>query len=549
VIAAPSNSINVKQLGAYYTHPQVADFLVGWAVRSRSDRVIDPSFGGGVFLRAAAERIRALRGDPSSTVYGIELDHTTFQATAQATATHVFRENLRQDDFFSSASGLQGAFQAVVGNPPFIRYQQFAGAARERAIALMRTHNVHLSELASSWASFVIGSSLLLRRNGRLAMVVPMEICHASYGLSVLSYLCRSFGSLQFLSFEEPLFPELNQDTLLLLADVRGGRAAEIRWRHFRNLQCLHSLTPARPFIPRTRILDANQICQGEQRLITQFLPPRAKDLYAELRQLKSVVALGSIAEVGIGYVTGGNDFFHLSATDLKQWEIPPSLLRRAVCRGRALSGLRFTTSDWSRAYIAGDAANLLELPCTGSIPPNVMRYLRFGESNGVHLGYKCRSRTPWYHVPHVYKADGFLTYMSGLSPRLVANDADSVAPNTLHIVRMRNTSPLDAHRLAATWQTSLTQLSAEVEGHAMGGGLLKLEPREAARVLIATPLVDDDLLVTLDPMIRDGHDLEVQASVDRAILRNGLGLSERDCRTLREAIKVLRSRRLQRGQ
>jgi len=113
----------------------------------------------------------------------------------------------------------------------------------------------------------------------------------------------------------------------------------------------------------------------------------------------------------------------------------------------------------------------------------------------------------------------------------------------------MRDTSLLDAHRLAATWQTSLTQLSAEVEGHAMGGGLLKLEPREAARVLIATPPIEDDLLVTLDPLIRNGQNLEVQASVDRAVLRNGLGLSERDCRTLREAIKVLRTRRLERGE
>jgi len=93
-----------------------------------------------------------------------------------------------------------------------------------------------------------------------------------------------------------------------------------------------------------------------------------------------------------------------------------------------------------------------------------------------------------------------------------------------------------------------LTQLSAEVEGHAMGGGLLKLEPREAAHVLIATPPIDDDLLMTLDPLIRNGKTLEAQASVDREVLQSGLGLSERDCRTLRAAIKVLRSRRLERG-
>jgi len=33
---------------------------------------------------------------------------------------------------------------------------------------------------------------------------------------------------------------------------------------------------------------------------------------------------------------------------------------------------------------------------------------------------------------------------------------------------------------LAALWQTLLTRLSAEIEGHALGGGMLKIEPSEA---------------------------------------------------------------------
>src|SRR5690242_13955132 len=44
-----------KALGAFYTDAQVAEFLVWWAVRSRAETVIDPSFGGGVFLRAACK--------------------------------------------------------------------------------------------------------------------------------------------------------------------------------------------------------------------------------------------------------------------------------------------------------------------------------------------------------------------------------------------------------------------------------------------------------------------------------------------------------------
>ena len=38
---------------------------------------------------------------------------------------------------------------------------------------------------------------------------------------------------------------------------------------------------------------------------------------------------------------------------------------------------------------------------------------------------------------------------------------------------------------LTQIWETSFVRLSCEIEGHPLGGGMLKLEPREAARVLL----------------------------------------------------------------
>src|SRR5204862_6307800 len=117
--------------------------------------------------------------------------------------------------------------------------------------------------------------------------------------------------------------------------------------------------------------------------------------------------------------------------------------------------------------------------------------------------------------------------------------DADAVAPNTLHIVRMRPLSALRARQLAVSWQSSLTQLSAEIEGHAMGGGLLKLEPSEAERVLVALPgaSLPDDPLEPLDALTRHGRPGTAQATVDRMILRNRIGLTESECRLLRDAM------------
>jgi adenine-specific DNA-methyltransferase len=52
---------------------------------------------------------------------------------------------------------------------------------------------------------------------------------------------------------------------------------------------------------------------------------------------------LGQIADVGIGYVTGANAFFHVNEETIRQYEIPSRFLKRAVRRGRALQGLWYT--------------------------------------------------------------------------------------------------------------------------------------------------------------------------------------------------------------
>ena len=75
------------------------------------------------------------------------------------------------------------------------------------------------------------------------------------------------------------------------------------------------------------------------------------------------------------------------------------------------------------------------------------------------------------------------LSYMSGLSVSLVRNDAGATCPNTLHCVSLIDRR--DATKIDAARTKRFFQLSCEIEGHPLGGGMLKLEPREAARIAI----------------------------------------------------------------
>jgi hypothetical protein len=89
-----------KSLGAFYTDSEVADFLVWWAIRSPMDRVLDPSFGGGVFLQSACERIQELSGNVASQVAGIEIDPQVHGRVAQRLAAKYSVKELLLADFF-----------------------------------------------------------------------------------------------------------------------------------------------------------------------------------------------------------------------------------------------------------------------------------------------------------------------------------------------------------------------------------------------------------------------------------------------------------------
>jgi adenine-specific DNA-methyltransferase len=542
MLQAPRGN-QAKSLGAYYTDERIADFLVKWALRSARDTVADPCFGGGVFLEAATRRLNTLGGSVKQ-VYGVELDEAVHtQVSYELQMLYSFKaKNLIRSDLFELKPKQLPLVDAVVGNPPFIRYQSFSGNGRKAALAKVKAKGVLLNSLASSWAAFAIQSTTLLKQGGRLAMVIPMELGHASYARPVFDYLTRSFEKLTLLTFKEPLFPELSQDTLLLLAENKTSGNATVNLLDVESLESLESLTETR--LEEAQTIDAKAIIAGKEKLNFYFLSDYAQHLYKRL--VAQSIRLGDVANVGIGYVSGANDFFHLSHQDVKIRKINRNVLKPAVYKGSAFRGLTFTEQDWQNAEEEGSAGFLFH-PKETKLPKAVKNYIAHGEEQTVHTSYKCRTRSPWYVVPHVYEADAFLTYMNGLRSQFVVNEAKAVAPNTLHVVRLKEDSALTATDLAVLWQTSLTALSVELEGHALGGGMLKLEPREAKSVILPSPISTKKLkplAKKLDKLLRGKKlELAIQTAND-VILGELLQLSKFEIKTLRESAELLRNRR-----
>ncbi len=457
-----TNTRKQKELGAYYTPHPVVTTLLGWAIHNEEDRFLDPSCGDGRFIAAHKNSV------------GIEQDGTAAHLAIQRAPWALVHEG----DFFTWAAETPERFTAVGGNPPFIRYQTFKGEVRARAIALCNQLGARFNGLASSWAPFLVASASLLHRGGRMAFVVPAEIGHAPYSAPVLEYLAANFGVVHVVAYRDKLFPDLSEDCWLLYAEGYGGSTTELRFTALSSFQPL----PAPPAtFQLVSLIEWQQVWR--HRLRPFILPPTARSLYLEVAHHPDTRRLRDLARVGIGYVSGNNDFFHLRPSDARRWRIPRSFLRPTVRRSEYLPAHRLTTATVEKWQRSDDQVLLLDIPKNAELPNSVKRYLATEAAQATQTAYKCQNRAPWYSVPDVQTPEFFLTYMSGRTPSLVRNDASCTCTNSVHGVRFRHSTA--AKSLASVWDSEFLRLSCELEGHPLGGGMLKLEPGEAAQIVV----------------------------------------------------------------
>lgn len=465
-----------KARGAFFTPPQITRYLAEWAVRSAGDAVFEPSAGDAAFLVAATERLRRL-GVERPELDGVEI-HPASAATARRRVTEAGgKARIRTADFFDIAPA--PTYSAVLGNPPYIRYQDFRGTQRAQSRRAALQAGVTLSALASSWAAFTVHAALFLRPGGRMALVLPAELLSVNYAAAVRKFLFDRFSSVELVMFDEQVFPGAEADVVLLLADGFGaGPSGHAVIHRARNAESLTSELVQRHWSP----------VDPSDKWVSGLIGNRPVDILHGLLDDGRFSTLEQWGDTTLGMVTGNNGFFALSPARVAELGLRSAdLLSLSPPGSGHLRGL--TLSARQLAALGADGKSVHLFRPTGRLSAAAQRYVDAGHAAGVHLAYKCRVRTPWYQVPLVRPADLLLTCMNADTPRLVANRAAAHHLNSVHGVYLRD--PLaavgrDLLPLAAL--NSVTVLHAEMVGRAYGGGVLKIEPREADRWLVPSP-------------------------------------------------------------
>ncbi len=534
-----------KERGAFFTPPEITAFLTRWAIRLSEDVVLEPSCGEAAFLLAAGERLREIEGKPArGQLRGVEVHAPSAKAAQKLLRKQGFDARLTVADFFDVEP--EPVCDAVVGNPPYIRYQQFTGEGRAKALRAALRRGVRLTKLASSWAAFVVHAAQFLKPDGRLALVLPAELLTVNYAAPVRRFLLENLAQVRLVLFEELVFPGVLEEVVLLLAEGKG-RAPSFQVYQARDLTSLPAVESEvwSGFTPR-----------GEDKWTPALL---SAETFAEYRALvdgpgfEPLLAWG---ETYLGAVTGNNRYFTLSAAQAKERRLSEKdLLRISPPGSRHLRTLSFTNKAWSAHAEAGDACYLF-YPREGRRSRPAEKQIAAGKKAGVHRAYKCRVREPWWRVPVVPEPDLLLTYMDQERPRLVTNAAGVRHLNSLYGVALRDgLRKLGRDLLPLASLNSVTLLGAEVVGRSYGGGMLKLEPKEADRL----PVPAATVLRAVGPELR-AHRAPVRAALERGelsdavdlvdgvLLRKHLEVDDDTVDELRRARDVLFSRRTARG-
>lgn len=543
-----------RERGAFFTPPAIANYLAAWAVGDNpAARVLDPTCGEAVFLLAAGNQLRSLgcsTADLDSQLFGVDLHQESVEEASRLLDQEGLDARLLAQDFFSIPGPEQlgcplPLMDAVIGNPPFVRYQLHNGEVRARSLRAAMAQGVRLSGLASSWAALVVHACAFLKPEGRLAMVFPAELLTVHYAEPIRRWLRKRFGAVHLVLFERLQFDGALEKVVLVVARGSGGCDAFSLYQ----VEDAADLTAIKPF-------DQYAVAPSDEGKWTDLLLPINQRQLFRAVTCEHFVSLDTYGAPELGTVTGANSFFALSDKVRQEFGLSEDVLVRISPPGtRHLRGATFSKKDWEHLREAGERVWLLH-PDPTSRSQGLKRYIKFGEEKGVHEAYKCEIRSPWWIPPLVPPPDLFFTYMSHRFPRLIANTAGATFLNSMHGVRLRKGIAKSVRSsLPLLALNSVTMLGAEVFGRSYGGGVLKMEPREAAKLpvpsvsaLLQAWSILKDERTKLDSQLRAGRWTTVLARVDDVLLRQTLGLDGAEVGQLHEAARSLRERRLGRG-
>lgn len=532
-----------KLRGGYYTPQVIADFLCKWSINTETKSILEPSCGDGNFIESAINRYKDLNIETSQIeerIIGVELnDEEACKAEERAKNLGLNKSPIINSDFFYFIKKNESKkYDVVIGNPPFIRYQNFPEEHRKIAIEMMKKLGFKPNRLTNIWVPFLVVSASLLNENGKLAMVIPAELFQVKYAAETRIFLSQFFDRITIVTFKKLVFEGIQQEVVLLLCEKKVNHGKGIRVIECENLEELDKIDFVAINGSNVKTID-----HSTEKWTKYFLEEEEILLLRRLKEDKRIMACKDIFETQVGLVTGRNAFFMMKEEQVKEWNLQEYTIP-VVSKSNQLKGISFSNKDFHDNSVAQKATHLFLPPDVDfdDLPEVCQKYIKYGEKQGFHQGYKTRIRKRWYITPSRWVPDAFALRQVGDYPKIILNETIASSTDTIHRVRFKE--GVDKKLATVSFLNSLTFAYSEVTGRSYGGGVLTFEPSEIAEIQI--PNFDNFTIdfKKIDTLIRKREIEKVLNIIDEALLIKHHGFTTEEVNQMRGIWKKLSQRR-----
>lgn len=288
-----------RKYGQYFTIKPIADFMVSLITHDKSARVLEPSCGEGVFLRALGKQ-----GFRNVAAYEID------PALANGFPC------VRHASFVSSP--LDERFEVVIGNPPYIRWKHLEPELKEE-LAQSPLWNTHFNSLCDYLYLFILKSIEQLDDGGELIFICSDYWLNSTHSQSLRQAMLAHGAFTDIYRFKEaPLFDGVTA-SLMIFRYVKGniGRDAPIALHEYvaHGRPTLEDLISHRCFATKSipQFQDGKRWLltdETENNLISQLETVCAKPSADLFRQ--DYHRIGDVCDIGNGMVSGLDKAFKI---------------------------------------------------------------------------------------------------------------------------------------------------------------------------------------------------------------------------------------------
>ena len=523
-----------KLQGSYYTPKWLSDYIMQWVLQENSKQILEPSCGDGVFFESLDDSFSDIH------ITAIDTNESATQI-ARGKLSNIKHEVLTKDFITWSIENFNSNdpqyFDAVVGNPPFIRYQYMEKELQENAQKFFELMNMKFTKHTNAWIPFVLASIKFLRPNGIIGMIVPSEILHVLYAKGLRDYLLQECSEALIIDPENQWFDGILQGVVLLMGRKKASPTDKTK-----GLSIFHTKDNSFAKQNPSELFNNADYVDGDflqSKWTYALLTSEERAVFKSISNNKNVYKFSSLATADVGIVTGANKYFLVTNETVESFGLE-KISHPMFGRSEHCPGIVYDINQHKENINKGYPTNCLYFE-SETDDKTYQEYINIGIKENLHTRYKCRIRTPWYKVPSVYSSPISMLKRSNGMPRLIFNELDAFTTDTAYRVFPKNS--FDAKTLVCCFLNTLTALSAELEGRHYGGGVLELVPSEIDNLIVPYISNADINLNELNEYVKNHSIDEILIRQDKIILKC-LGINDAQIRILQNAFLRIKNRR-----